>query len=108
MQEKSKTSFYLSHPDKIITVEMEKKIPVSVFSYDVNSKETKTLLIFEVDGVFWVGTPALPAVSNQLKTLLDKAGVQGHGMISSYKDEKEIVTFTAVKIDDIYFGVVCE
>ena len=96
----------------IVTVEMEKQIPVSVSKQNSDSKDSECLSVTESDGVYWIGNPAISDISGKVKALLEEDGRQGYSIISSYEvneeGKKDIVTFTAIKINDLYFGVVCE
>ena len=110
--EKSQTLFYMPETNAIVTVEMEKQIPVSVSKQNSDSKDLECLSVTESDGVYWIGNPAISDISGKVKALLEEDGRQGYSIISSYEvneeGKKDIVTFTAIKINDLYFGVVCE
>ncbi|MBR5866425.1 MAG: hypothetical protein IKZ04_00795, partial [Spirochaetaceae bacterium] len=110
--EKSQTLFYMPETNAIVTVEMEKQIPVSVSKQNSDSKDSECLSVTESDGVYWIGNPAISDISGKVKALLEEDGRQGYSIISSYEvneeGKKDIVTFTAIKINDLYFGVVCE
>ena len=66
------------------------------------------ILVHYVDGVYWLGKAGTTAVSEYLIQALDHEGVTGKSLILETEEESQRVIFSAVKVNEFYFGVLLD
>lgn len=98
--------FVLPVTGDVVTVYMEKGIPVRVVVEDRNSNFVNDLAVLPVEGVYWLGEAGSKEMSKKLICDLDEKEIQGLCVVSSYDDEETTSRFSAIRINGFYFGVV--
>lgn len=104
----SRAIFKLPLSLETVTVFFEDAVPVKVTIQEQNGFMKDDILVHYVDGVYWLGKAGTTAVSEYLIQALDHEGVTGKSLILETEEESQRVIFSAVKVNEFYFGVLLD
>lgn len=108
----SRAMFKLPGSSEIVSVYMEKKIPVRVTTENQDGLLYRDLEIVPVEEVYWLGSGGSVEMSDFLKQKIDESGELGRSMIIQMEGDDLDTTsgarFFGIKISDFYFGVLLD